>query len=393
MVTSLAIIFISGIIFSLICKKIKLPELIGMIIAGIIIGPYCLGWLSSDILNISPQLRQISLVIILTRAGLSLNIKDLKSVGRPALLLCFVPALFEIIGITYLAPKFFSLSYLEAFLLACVVAAVSPAIIVPRMLALKENGYGRKKNIPEMITMAASLDDILVIILFTSGLSLLEAGTFNVATLIDLPVSILLGILVGWLSSITYCFVSFYLKFSESQKVISLFSLFFLLLQLESSLSTYIAFSGLLAIMCCGIFINYYTPKLASSLSMSFNKLWDGAQIWLFVLVGACLNITSLGFTALLALLLIAIGLCFRIGGVFTSLIDTPFDNKEKLFISYSYLPKATVQAAIGSIPLSLGLACGELIQIISIVAILFTAPIGAYLMDSSYDKLLRRMK
>lgn len=393
MVTSIALTFIFGIMFSLICKKIKLPELVGMIFAGILIGPYCLNLLSPDLLNISSGLRQISLVIILTRAGLSLNILDLKSVGRPALLLCFIPALFEIVGITYLAPKFFPLSSLEAFLLGCVVAAVSPAIIVPRMLALKENGYGMKKNIPGMITLAASLDDILVIILFSSALTLLDAGSFDLSTFINLPVSIILGILVGWLSCIAYCYVSFYLKFSDSQKVISLFSMFFLLLQLEANLDGKIAFSGLLSIMCCGIFINYYTPKAAGKLSLAFNKLWDGAQIWLFVLVGASLNITNLGFTAVLALLLIVFALSFRMAGVFTSLIDTPFDTKEKLFISYSYLPKATVQAAIGGIPLSLGLACGELIQTISIVAILFTAPVGAFLMDKFYDKLLRRMK
>lgn len=393
MVTSLALIFTFGIVGSLICKKIKIPELIGMILAGILIGPFCLGWLSPEILNISSSLRQIALVIILTRAGLSLNIRDLKSVGRPALLLCFLPALFEIAGITYLAPKLFGLSTLESFLLACVVAAVSPAIIVPRMLALQESGYGTKKNIPGMITLAASLDDILVIILFSSALSLLDAGSFNLSTLIDLPVSIFLGIIVGWLSCIFYCFITKYLKFTENQKVISLISLFFLLLQLETSLNDKIAFSGLLAIMCCGIFINYYTPKAALNLSASFNKLWDGAQIWLFVLVGACLNISSLGLTAILALILIFFGLCFRMAGVFSSLIDTPFDTKEKLFISYSYLPKATVQAAIGGIPLSLGLACGELIQTISIVAILFTAPVGAFLMDKFYDQLLRRMK
>lgn len=393
MLSSLALIFISGISFSLICKKIKIPELVGMILAGILIGPFLLNWLSPDILDISPHLRQISLVIILTRAGLSLNLGDLKSVGRPAMLLCFLPAIFEIIGIAYFSTLFFNLSLLEGFLLGCVVAAVSPAIIVPRMLALKENGYGMKKNIPGMITLAASLDDILVIILFTSALSLVESGSFQLASLIDLPVSILLGFLIGWISSIAYCFIVHLFKCSDNQKVMLLLSLFFLLLQLETSLDETVAFSGLLAIMCCGIFINHYTPKSAHRLSAAFNKLWDGAQIWLFVLVGASLNMTSLGFTVILALILITIGLCFRMAGVFTSLLDTPFDNKEKLFITYSYLPKATVQAAIGGIPLSMGLACGDLIQAIAIVAILFTAPIGAYLMDHFYDKLLRRMK
>lgn len=393
MVTSLGLIFILGIALSLLCKKFNIPELVGMIVAGIIIGPYCLDWLSIEILDISPNLREIALVIILTRAGLSLDIRELKTVGRPALLLCFVPALFEIVGITYLAPKLFNISSLEGFLLGCVVAAVSPAIIVPRMLNLKDKGYGTKKNIPGMITLAASIDDILVIILFTSTVTLLEAGNFSTSTLLDLPISVGLALLVGWLSSILYCFIVHYFKCSDSQKVLSLLSMFFLFLYLEDFLVGKISFSGLFAIMCCAIFINYYTPKSATRLAASFNKLWDGAQIWLFVLVGASLQFTNIGSTLFLSLIAVMFGLVFRIAGVFTSLIDTPFDNKEKLFISYSYLPKATVQAAIGGIPLSLGLACGELVQSVSIMAILFTAPLGAYLMDNNYDKLLRRMK
>lgn len=392
MLTSLTLIFISGLSASWICKKIKLPELIGMIIVGIIIGPYALDYLDDKILLISPDLRQIALIVILSRAGLNLCLKDFKGVGRTTSLLCFLPALLEIIGTCYLAPKFFSMTYIEAFLLGCTIAAVSPAIIIPRMLAIKEKGYGAKNNIPDIVTLCSSLDDIIVIILFSTALTYVETGVFNYSMVYTFPLSILFGIFIGCIVSIVYCFYLRLFSPKDSHSLIVLLSIYFLLLKCEDLLSGYIPFSALLAILSSTIFMNHYTPKLSQRLSESFEKLWDCSQIWLFVLVGASLNISSIKSIIIPSIVLITLCQVFRFSGVFLSLIDSEFNQKEKLFFSFSYIPKATVQAAIGSIPLNLGLPCGELILGISIISILYTAPIGAILIDKYYDKLLRRM-
>lgn len=392
MLTSLALILIFGLLFSKLFKHINLPELIGMILAGIIIGPFFLEWLSDDIMELAPSLRQIALVIILTRAGLSLKISDIKSVGRPAALLSFLPALFEILGTVLIAPVFFNINRLEALLLGCVLAAVSPAIIVPRMLALKEKGYGAKNRIPELITLASSLDDIFVIVLFTTALNLVSKDNVNLHTLYAIPTSILLGAGVGIALGIGFLFLYGYFELPTTTNLIVLMSAFFLCLQIETLFTGVIGFSGLLAIMCTGITINYYSPDLANELGRPLESLWTVASIWLFVLVGASLNIAVIPSYGFFAVLLVAFGILCRWTGVSASLAKTKFKPKEKLFITYSYIPKATVQAAIGGIPLALGLPCGELILTVSILAILITAPLGATLMDRNYFRLLNRV-
>lgn len=392
MITSLALIFLTGMIMGSIFQRLQLPSIIGMLVAGILIGPYGFNLLTADILTLAPQLRQIALVIILTRAGLSLNLSDIKSVGRPAAFLSFLPATFEIIGITYIAPFLFKISTIEAFLLACVLAAVSPAVIVPRMLDLKERGFGQKRRIPELITLAASLDDIFVIVLFTSALNLVNQNNIGFHTITSVISSLILGVLSGILLGLFFLWITKFFQINYSYKIILLLSIFFLTLYLETYATGAIGFSALLSIMCTGITINYKSPTTAKSFSHTFEQLWQGASILLFVLVGSSLNIGVIGSYGYLSLILVAIGILCRFGGVCTSLIDTPFHKKEKLFITYSYIPKATVQAAIGGIPLAMGLDCGELILTISILSVLITAPLGAILIDRNYRKLLPRV-
>lgn len=391
MVTSLAFIFIFGLLFGNMFKQFNLPALIGMILAGILIGPYFLEWLSEDMISLAPELRQIALVIILTRAGLSLNLKDIRKVGRPAALLSFLPALFEIIGITFLAPIIFDINTYEAMLLACVLAAVSPAIIVPKMLELKKMGFGKKRRIPDMITLAASLDDIFVIVLFTTALSLVSKEEVNYQAFFSVPSSIILGIGVGVVLGIGFLIFDDLFDLSHVNKIIVMMAAFFLCLKVETFFTGIMGFSSLLAIMCVGITINFYAPKIAKDLAKSFESLWGAASIWLFVLVGASLNIAIISNYALLAIVLVFIGILCRWLGVTASLMKTPFHPNEKLFITYSYIPKATVQAAIGGIPLGLGLPCGELVLTVSILAILITAPLGATLMDRNAETLLRK--
>lgn len=391
MLVSFAIIFLLGLLFGKLSNMLKLPEIIGFIIAGMFMGPYGFDLLSDSLLEIGPVLRQVSLVIILTRAGLSLKIGDLQSIGRPALLLCVLPALCEMGVIVLVAPLLFGVTYGEGLLLGCVIAAVSPAIIVPRMLFLKEKGYGSGKKIADMITMAASLDDIFVIVAFAGAIEWVKSGTFHLKLLWSIPSSIVLGGVVGVTLGLGMSY--YFQKFETTliHKVIILLSSFFLLLYGEELLSNSVSFSALLAIMCCGLTLNYKSASVAKDLVVSFAQLWYPAQIWLFVLVGTGLNMSLAMTLGVVGIMIILLGLIGRIMGVGFSLWKTPLNPGEKIFVGLSFLPKATVQAAIGSIPLSLGLSCGELVQTLSVMAILITAPLGACLIDYFYPKLLKQ--
>lgn len=389
MLTSLALIFLLGIIIGGIFNKLKLPSLIGMIITGIIISPYSLNLLDDSIINISKDLRQIALVIILTRAGLSLNINDLKKIGRPAVLMCFVPATFEMLAVTLIAPMFLNITYIEAAIMGAVIAAVSPAIIVPRMIRLKEEGYGKKNNIPDMILAGASVDDVFVIVLFTSFLAMEMGSGFSGVSLLKIPISIILGILIGLL--LGYSLVKLFkrYKFRDTIKLIIIISISFLLLEVENRLTGIVTMSALLAIMTMAMSISKNNESLGKRLSNKYNKLWVGAEIILFVLVGATVNLEYAKKSGLAAVIIVVLALAIRGIGVYVSLGKTKLNNKEKVFSILAYMPKATVQASIGGIPLLMGLSCGEDVLIVAVISILLTAPIGAIAIDKTYKKLL----
>lgn len=386
---SIAIILISSILIGGLFKKIFLPPLIGMLIIGIILGPCFLNMISPNILNISTELRQFALTIILLRAGLSLNLNDLKKVGRPAFLLCFIPASIEILGYLLIAPLLLNFSLTESALLGAVMGAVSPAVVVPRMIKIKNEEYGTNKCIPQMITFGASCDDIFVIVLFSSFLSMVSQGTFDFNIFWKIPVSIITGILIGIIIGIFINFLFKKINIRNTIKILIILSISFLLLSLETKIKNYIPFSAYLSIITIGIFINLKDNQLSEKLSIKFEKIWIFAEIILFVLVGALVDITYVFSSFKVIILSICFALCFRIIGVFICLIKTNLNIKEKLFCALSYLPKATVQAAIGSIPLSLGLSCGEEILASAVLAILITAPLGAFLTDITYKKLL----
>lgn len=391
MLTSIALIILMGLSLAFIFDKLKLPRLIGMILTGIILGPYMLNVLDPTILNISSELRQIALVIILTRAGLALDIKDLKKVGRPAILMCFVPAVFEILGFIILGPKLLSLSFLDSAILGTVIAAVSPAIIVPRMIKLIDEGYGTKKSIPQLILAGASVDDIFVIVLFTSLTSLAKSdSSFSLNILLQIPISIILGIIIGIIIGLILIKLFKVIHTRDSNKLLIILSISFLFITLEDSLKGYIPISGLLSVMSLGATIYKSNNDLSIRLSSKYSKLWAGAEIFLFVLVGATVNINYTLNLGLVSIIIIIFSLLFRILGVYLSLIKTNLNKKERLFTSFSYLPKATVQAAIGALPLSMGLSSGETILTVAVVSILVTAPLGAILIDNTYKKLLK---
>lgn len=391
MLTSLALIFLLGLVMGSIFNKLKLPSLLGMLFTGIILGPYALNLLDNNILAISPDLRQIALVIILTRAGLALDIQDLKKVGRPAILMCFVPALFEITGFILLAPKMLGISILDAAIMGTVIAAVSPAIIVPRMLKLMETGYGKSQSIPQLILAGASVDDIFVIVLFTSFTSLATGGSFSAISLLQIPISIILGLLLGVLLGLLLSYLFKHIHLRDSMKVIIILSISFLFITLENSLKDITAVSGLLAVMSMGATLLKTYPKLANRISIKFSKLWVGAEIFLFVLVGATVDIKYALSSGIIVVLLILGCLIFRMAGVFSSLIKTKLNSKERTFCMIAYMPKATVQAAIGALPLALGLSCGQIVLTAAVTAILITAPLGALGIDLTYKKLLSK--
>lgn len=389
MLTSLALVFIIGLFFGWIFKQLKLPSLLGMIIAGILLSPYGLDLLDPTIISIAPDLRQIALIIILTRAGLSLDIDDLKKVGRPAFLMCFLPATFEIIAITLIAPKLLNITLIEAALMGSVLAAVSPAVIVPRMIKLTKEGYGRKNSIPQLIMTGGSVDDVFVIVLFTA-FSSLALGT-NISTLdfIQIPTSIILGIGIGIIIGLLLLELFKRIKMNNNIKVIMMLSISFLLVGLEKYLQDSISIASLLSILTLGIIISRKNSKLGDKIAIKYNELWVGAEVLLFVLVGASLNLNYALGAGLPAIIIVVIGLCFRMVGVYISLIKSPFSKKEKLFSMIAYTPKATVQAAIGAIPLSMGLASGQDILTVAVLSILITAPFGAIGIDLLHDILL----
>ncbi len=391
MLFSLTLIFLSGIILGSIFNRLKLPQLLGMLLTGIILGPYLLNLLDPKILSISTDLRQIALIIILTRAGLNLDINDLKKVGRPAVLMCFVPATFEILGMIIFAPKFLELGLLDSAILGTVIAAVSPAVVVPKMLKLMEDGYGTEEGIPQLIMAGASVDDVFVIVLFTSFIGLASNGTFSALNLIKIPTSIFFGISVGFLCAILLIYFFKKVHIRDSMKVIIILNISFLLVTFEHSLTGIIGFSGLLAIMSMGTGIQEKNSILAKRLSSKYSKLWIAAEVMLFVLVGATVNIKYALGASIPAILLIMTVIVFRMVGVFLCLLGTSLSYKERLFCMIAYCPKATVQAAIGSIPLSMGLSSGNIILTVAVLSILITAPLGAFAIDFSYKKLLNR--
>ena len=389
MLTSLAIIFLLGLLMGSIFNKLKLPSLMGMIFTGILLSPYAFNLLDDKILSISPDLRQLALVIILTRAGLSLDVKDLKKVGRPAVLMCFVPACFEILAVVMIAPKLLGVTVLEAAIMGAVVAAVSPAIIVPRMINLIEQKIGKENSIPQLIMAGASVDDIFVIVLFTAFTDLAKGGDMSLSSFAQIPISIIMGVLVGVLMATILIKIFKKVHLRDSIKVIIILSVSFLLIELQNSLESIIPMSGLLAIMSMGILIKAKYEMLAVRLSNKYNKLWLAAEIVLFVLVGATVNVQYAITAGIPVVIVILFALMIRMIGVFVCLIKTKLSKKERLFCMIAYTPKATVQAAIGGMPLAMGLSCGNIVLTVAVLAILITAPFGAIGIDSTYKKLL----
>ena len=397
MLTSLSFIFLVGLAMAAICQRIRLPRIIGMLLTGIVLGPYVLDLLEPSILSISSELRQMALIIILLKAGLSLNLADLKKVGRPAVMLSCVPASFELLGYVLFAPMILGINRIEAAVMGAVLAAVSPAVVVPRMVKLMETGYGTKKSIPQMILAGASCDDIFVIVLFSTFSGMAQGGSARLMDFANIPVSIVSGILLGavtgWLLSLF--FETAYAKehyVRNSMKVIIVLGVSFLLMSVETWVKPYISVSGMLAVVSMACVLKLRSIKSVSArLSEKFGKLWLAAEVLLFVLVGAAVDIRYTMGAGLAAILMIFTALIFRTIGVLICLAGTVMDWKERLFCVIAYLPKATVQAAIGSVPMAMGLPCGQIILSVAVMAILITAPLGALGMDSTFEKLLEK--
>lgn len=391
MLLSISLILIVGMGLGFLCKKMKLPSLVGMILTGIILGPHVLNLLDEKLLNISIEIRTMALIIILGRAGLGLTLSGFRKLGRAAVFMSFVPASFEILGILILAPRLMGVSLLEAALLGAVLAAVSPAVVVPRMVKLMDGGYGMKEGIPELILAGASVDDVYVIVLFSTFVSLMQGKEASIIRFVNIPISILLGGLIGLV--LGWCLGLWFEKFSvrDTIKVLILLSLSFLLVSIEKIIVLPISFSALIAVMFIGIGLKRKSEVTANRLSAKFGKLWVGAEVFLFVLVGANVNIYYLKNVSIFAILMIFGALSFRMGGVFLSLIGTKLSKKEKIFAMLAYTPKATVQAAIGGLPLALGFACGDMVLTVAVLSIVITAPLGAFMIDVYYKKLLKR--
>lgn len=389
MLLSIALILIVGMSMGWICKKVKLPGLLGMLITGIVLGPYVLNLLDESILGISAELRKIALIIILTRAGLGLDLSGLKKIGRPAVLMCFVPASFEMVGMILLAPKIMGMTVLEAAIMGAVLAAVSPAVVVPRMVRLMDEGYGTEKGIPQLILAGASVDDVYVIVLFSTFTGMMQGKGASFVSFINIPVSIFLGIAIGFVIGAGLAFYFAKVHIRDTQKVLIILSISFMLVVAEDSLATPITFSALIAVMFIGIGLRKKRENVAERLSVKYGKLWVAAEVFLFVLVGATVNIQYLGNVGIKALVVIIGALIFRMMGVFICLIKTNLEWRERLFTMMAYTPKATVQAAIGGIPLALGFDCGNTVLTVAVLAIVLTAPLGAFAIDFSYKKLL----
>ncbi len=399
MLTSLAFIFLAGLAMAGICRKFGLPRIIGMLFTGILLGPNVLNLLDSSILLISPQLRQMALIIILLKAGLSLNLSDLRQVGRPAVMMAFVPASFELLAFVLCGPFILGISHIEAALMGAVLAAVSPAVVIPRMVQMMDEKYGTNKSIPQMIMAGASCDDIFVIVLFSTFLGMAQGGSARAADFLNIPVSIVLGILMG--AGFGYGLSLFFERAYEkkccirnSMKTVIVLGMSFFLMSIETWLQDMVSVSGLLAVvsMACVIKIKS-VPIVSRRLSEKFGKLWIAAEVMLFVLVGAAGDVRYTLDAGAAAVLMIAIALIFRAAGVCLCLAGTKLNRKERLFSVIAYLPKATVQAAIGSVPLAAGLACGQLVLSVAVLSILITAPLGAVGMDLTYKRCLEKEK
>ena len=391
MLLSIALILLVGMSMGWLCRKMKLPGLLGMLATGIVLGSYVLDQLDPSILGISAELRKIALIIILTRAGLGLDLSGLKKIGRPAVLMCFVPASFELFGMLLLAPKLMGLSILEAAVMGAVLAAVSPAVVVPRMVKLMDEGYGVKEGIPQLILAGASVDDVYVIVLFSTFTGMMQGTGVSAIRFINIPVSILLGIAIGLgIGVLLACFFQ-KVHMRDTSKVLIILSISFLLVVTEDHLTTPVTFSALIAVMFIGIGLQRKREVVAKRLSAKYGKLWVAAEVFLFVLVGATVNIGYVGKVGITALIVIVGALLFRMLGVLVCLLGTGIKGKERLFTMLAYTPKATVQAAIGGIPLSLGFACGESVLAVSVMAIVLTAPLGAFAIDLTYKKFLKK--
>ena len=391
MLTSIALILLCGLLLSGLFQKLKLPGLLGMIITGIILSPHALNLIDDSILNIAGDLRQIALVIILTRAGLSLDVDSLKKVGRPAILMCFVPACLEMLGTVLLAPKLLGVTTLEAAIIGSVIAAVSPAVIVPRMIRLIDEGYGKEHSIPQLILAGASVDDVFVIVVFTAFTSLASTGKISVSSFLQIPISIVFGIALGM--GVGFLLVVLFKKvhMRDTVKLLICLSTSFLILEVQNRLEDYVQISGLLAIMSMGIIIKQRYGELAKRMSTKYNKLWVGAEVILFVLVGATVDLKYAISAGAVAIVLVVGALVFRMLGVFMCLIKTKLTKKERVFCMIAYTPKATVQAGIGAVPLAMGLACGQTVLTVAVLSILITAPFGAICIDKLYQKLLEK--
>lgn len=391
MLLSAALILIFGLILGETAGKLRLPKLTGMLAAGIILG--ALGWLDPKLMGISAELRKIALIIILTRAGLNLELADLKKCGRPALLMSFIPASLEIFGVTLLAHFLLGLGFAEAALMGTVLGAVSPAVIVPKMLKLMSEKRGTDKLIPQMILAGASIDDVFVIVMFSVFTGLCSGGEVSALSIVNIPLSIVLGAAFGALCGVLLAMAFRRIHFRDSVKVVILMSLSFLLVSLEDSLPEHIGFSGLVAVMACGIALRQKSPERAARISAKYSKLWTAAEIMLFVLVGAQVNISAAADIWLPVLGVIFGALLFRFAGVFLCMIKTRLNLRERFFCMIAYMPKATVQAAIGGVPLAMGLSCGDTILAGAVVAILVTATLGAFLIEFTAKRLLSRQE
>ena len=397
MLTSLALVFLLGLAAAALCSRIGLPRIIGMLLTGILIGPYVLNWLDDSILSISSELRQMALIIILIKAGLSLDLSALKKVGRPAVMMACVPASCEILAFFLLAPHILGINRIEAAVMGAVLGAVSPAVVVPRMVQLMETKYGTDQRIPQMIMAGASCDDIFVIVLFSTFTNMAQGGSAHAADFINIPVSIFSGIVLGAVAGygLSLFFETAYAKeqyVRNSMKVILILGMSFFLMSVETWLKGKISVSGLLAVVSMAAVIRIKcVPGVSKRLSEKFGKLWIAAEVILFVLVGAAVDIRYTMQAGIAAVLMIFVGLMFRAVGVSLCMLGTKLNKKERLFCVIAYLPKATVQAAIGSVPLAMGLPCGQIVLSVAVLAILITAPLGAAGMDLTYDKLLVR--
>ena len=390
--TSLALILLSSLVLGSIFHKCKLPPLLGMLLVGIVLGPHLLNLIAGPILEVSASLREIALIVILTRAGLSLNLKDLKVVGRPAVLMSMVPALTEIVGYMLFATILIGTSVLESAIIGTVIAAVSPAVVVPRMIALQEEGYGTLHAVPQMVNAGSSMDDIFVIVAFTALVGMAKGGTFDFSIFWEVPVSIVLGIGVG--AGVGYLLVLFFrhVHTRDTVKIIAMISFAFLFVTLENVLSKcHVPFSAMLAVVTVGVVYNALDPIRSARLSKKYEKIWVLAEIILFVLVGAEVDLSYVAKSGGIVVAVILLALLFRMGGVFLSLIKTPLTLKERIFCAIAYIPKATVQAALGAIPLAMGLGCGSIVLTAAVLSIIITAPLGAFTIDLTSHRLLAK--